>query len=198
MSTTNYQKHSTKNPIERFFVDNFNNTLISVLKPLDIESVLDVGCGEGFTLQRLTNEHIGKKLEGSDSIQEALDLGKKIHPHLKLVKGDLYELPYGNNSFDLLICTEVLEHLEDPKKALKELVRVSKKYILLSVPNEPWFTLSRILRGKDILQIGKHPEHLQYWTSGEFETFVKQESVSILTKKHPIPWTMILIEKNHN
>lgn len=196
MSTTNYQKHSTKNPIERYFLDNFNNTLISIIQQLPAYSVLDVGCGEGFTLQRLTNQKIGKKLEGVDFVQEALDLGKKIHPHLKLIKGDLYELPYENDSFDLLLCTEVLEHLEYPQKALQELIRVSKKYILLSVPHEPWFTISRILRGKNLLQLGKHPEHVQYWTSEAFEKFVSVEEVKILKVMHPFPWTMILIGKN--
>ena len=62
--TTNYDKHNTKNFIGKLFVNNFLNTLVKVTKPLQIESILDVGCGEGFTLDRLQKEKIGKSFEG--------------------------------------------------------------------------------------------------------------------------------------
>lgn len=193
--TSNYQKHKSKNPIQQFLIRNFYTTFINVLKPLpDIETVLDVGCGEGFTLERLWAHNIGKKLEGIDFSKEAIALGKKTYPTFIFKQGSIYRLPYKDSSFDLVVSTEVLEHLEDPKKAFKELIRVSNKYLLLSVPNEPFFTMQRILRGKNIMQLGKHSEHLNYWTGGEFEAFVKKEPVKIIAKKYPFPWTMLLLK----
>ena len=62
--STNFEKHTTKNPVGKLFLNNFLNTVVKTIKPLNIDSVLDVGCGEGFTLHRLIKEKIGKEFEG--------------------------------------------------------------------------------------------------------------------------------------
>lgn len=193
---TNLEKHTTKNPISRMFLDNFLKTVVDTIKPLSVKSVLDVGCGEGFTLATLKKEKFLQKLEGVDSVKESISMGKKLHPDIMMKLGDIYDLEYKDNSFDILLCTEVLEHLQNPHAALKELLRVSKRYVLVTVPNEPWFTISRILRGKNLLKLGAHPEHIQWWTSSAFHKFVsKQKGVKIRVRKFPFPWTMILLEK---
>jgi len=193
--TSNYEKHTTKNPIGKWFLQNFMNNLISTVRPLNVESILDVGAGEGFTLARLSREKIGKKLEGIEYSKEAIDLGKKLHPEFLIKQGNIYDLPYKDNSFDLVVSTEVLEHLDNPKVGLRELIRVAKKYILLTVPNEPWFTVQRFLRGKNILKFGDHQEHMQHWTSQSFEKFVTHgNNIEVIAKKRPFPWTMLLLD----
>lgn len=194
-TTTNFEKHTNRNPISRLFLDNFLKQLVATIKPLEVSSVLDVGCGEGFTLDHLQKEHIGKKLEGIDAVDDALKIGKKLYPKLTLKKGDIYHLQYKANSFDIVLCTEVLEHLEDPAKALQELLRVCKKYVLVTVPNEPWFTFQRFARGKNIVGLGAHPEHIQHWTHIGFQKFVLKQKAKIVVCKSPFPWTMLLVEK---
>jgi ubiquinone/menaquinone biosynthesis C-methylase UbiE len=194
MQTTNLKKHTTKNPISRFFLENFTKTLLSEVKEINPKSILDVGAGEGFTLQKLKDYHIGEKLEGIEYMDEAIQFAKELHPQVVIKKGDIYKLPYKDNSFDLVICSEVLEHLEDPGKGLEELKRVSKRYCLLSVPNEPFFTIQRFLRGKNVFKLGDHPEHIQHWSSNSFEKFVSSK-LKIKTVKTPLPWTFILTEK---
>ncbi len=193
--TTNFEKHSTNNPIGKLALKNFMNTVVGSVKSLKPESILDVGSGEGFTLARFHTEKIGKKLEGIEYMKEALELGKKLHPHIQTKPGNIYKLPYKDNMFDLVLSTEVLEHLDEPGKGLKELIRVSKKYVLLTVPNEPWFTVQRFMRGRNMLKLGAHPEHVNLWTSKKFEDFVKNHNVKIVHKKQPFPWIMILAEK---
>lgn len=194
-TTDNFKKHTSKNPVQRFLLDNFLNTLVKTVKPLQVSSVLDVGCGEGFTLDRLYREKIGKNLEGIEYLDTAIKIGKKIHPHITLTKGDIYTLPYKDNSFDLVLCTEVLEHLADPKKALKELVRVSKKYLLLSVPNEPIFMASNFLRGKNWSRWGNDIEHINHWTFWGFEKFAGREKLKVVHRSYPFPWTMLFVKK---
>ena len=195
LSTSNYEKHSTKNPIGRLFLNNFLNTVVTTIRPLHIKNILDAGCGEGFTLTRLSKEKIGDSLEGVDFSKDAIEIGKKMYPDLKLGQADINKLPYRNNSFDLVIATEVLEHVDYPRRALRELIRVSNKYVLVTVPNEPWFTVQRILRGKNLKQLGRHPEHVQYWSSQKFVEFVRREKIKIEVKKLPFPWTMLLLKK---
>ena len=194
MQTTNYTKITTNNPISKFFLNNFYRELINELKVLKPESVLDAGCGEGFTLAKLKKASIGQKLEGIEYMDEAIEIGKKINPEIVIKKGDIYKLPYKDNSFDLVLCTEVLEHLDDPGKAINELKRVAKKYVVLTVPNEPLFTIQRILRGKNILGLGAHPEHIQHWSSQKFKDFVSRQ-LNIVSSKTPLPWTMVVAAK---
>ncbi|MEK7186625.1 MAG: class I SAM-dependent methyltransferase [Patescibacteria group bacterium] len=193
--TDNFAKHTSQNPLQQVLINNFYKSLVSAVKDLKIESVLDVGCGEGFTLNRISEEGIGKKLEGVDFFDTAIELGKKAHPNLALKQGNIYELEYKNDSFDLVMATEVLEHLEDPRKGLKELIRVSKKYLLLSVPNEPFFMGANFLRGKNLKRWGNDIEHIQHWTSRSFKSFVTRSELVILKDLHPFPWTMLLLEK---
>ena len=193
--STNLAKHTTKNFVGRIFLNNFLNTAVKTIRPLNINSMLDAGCGEGFTLDRFFNEKIGRKFEGIEYDPQAVKMANELYPHLDIKQGDIYKLPYKNNSFDLVVATEVLEHLEDPKKAYRELLRVSRKYVLLSVPNEPFFTWQRIARLQNVRHLGAHPEHIQQWTFSAFTKFVKVRGVKLVTRKLPIPWTMVLLKK---
>jgi ubiquinone/menaquinone biosynthesis C-methylase UbiE len=193
-STDNYRKHTTSSSLQRILINNFYETLFAEIKNLEPESILDVGCGEGFTLQKLKDRGIGKKLEGIEYLERAIEIGNKIHPDLKLRQGNIYELPYKDNEFDLVLCTEVLEHLEDPEKALKELKRVAKRYCVISVPNEPWFMLGNFLRGKNVSRLGNDIEHIQHWTHGQMKRFVGKE-LKVKLMKNPLPWTLIIGEK---
>lgn len=195
VSTTNFEKHTSNNPLQKLLLANFYRESFKMLRSINPESILDVGAGEGFTLNKLEQEGIGKNLEGIEYMEEAIELGKKLYPNVKIKKGDIYKLPYKDNSFDVIICTEVLEHLDRPDEALTELKRVTKKYLLLSVPNEPYFTIQRFLRGKNIKRLGAHPEHLQWWTHEAFLRFLKQNKLKIIDKKAPFAWTLVLVEK---
>ncbi|MBI5044386.1 MAG: class I SAM-dependent methyltransferase [Candidatus Levybacteria bacterium] len=193
-TTDNYRKHKSSSTIQQKLLGQFNAALLEEAKKLSPKTVLDVGCGEGFTLEKLRTNGVGERLEGVDFLDRAIELGKKEHPKLKLKQGTIYDLDYKDNSFDLVICSEVLEHVDDPEKALKELVRVSKKYCLLSVPNEPFFMLGNFLRGKNLSRFGNDIEHINHWTFFMFRNFV---SKYLVVKKalHPIPWTLIVAEK---
>lgn len=163
-----------------------------MIKPLRMKTILDVGCGEGFTLKKLEEKKIGKKNEGIDYSADAIKIGKKLYPGLELSKGDVYGLKFKDNNFDLSICTEVLEHLTDPASAVAEIKRVSGKYIIFSVPNEPFFIAANFLRGKYLRTFGNHPEHINHWTSSGFEKFLKKQGLTVIKSKHPFAWSLVL------
>lgn len=190
--TTNYKKHQNQNPIQKILIDNFYKNLFEMIKPLKCSRILDVGCGEGFTLKKLKERGIGKNTEGIDYSKDAIEIGKTIYPDLKLFEGNVYNLFYKDKTFDLSICTEVLEHLDDPAEAVREIKRVTKKYIIFSVPNEPFFIMANFLRGKYLKNFGNHPEHINHWTSIGFESFLKNQGLKIIKSKHPFAWTIVL------
>lgn len=192
--TTNYIKHTSKNPLQVFLINNFYNTAFSLIKKINPKRVLDVGCGEGESLAKIKALGLAKHLEGIDYSDDALKIGRKIHPDLKLRKASIYSLPYKSNSFDLIICTEVFEHLDDPMKALDSLYHVTSKYCLISVPNEPIFRISNFLRGKYLASFGNSDGHINHWSEEQFVKFVKKR-FKMVKAKAPFPWTMVLAEK---
>jgi 2-polyprenyl-3-methyl-5-hydroxy-6-metoxy-1,4-benzoquinol methylase len=190
MATSNYKKHTSKNPLKRFYINNFFKVVFDFIQNLKIESVLDVGCGEGFVLKKIKEQNIGTQFKGVDASKKAVSLGRRENPDLDIQTGDIYDLKFEDKSFDLVMCIEVLEHLKCPEKAIKELKRVSKKYILFSVPNEPWFTFL------NYTQWGKDIGHINKWTSGKFIEFIKSRELKILKIRTPFPWTLVLCKKN--
>jgi 2-polyprenyl-3-methyl-5-hydroxy-6-metoxy-1,4-benzoquinol methylase len=193
-ATDNYRKHKTSSKLQKKLLARFNTALVEEARNLKPESILDVGCGEGFTLEMLRKKGVGKKLEGVDFLDRAIQLGKKEHPKLTLKQGTIYDLKYKDNSFDLVICSEVLEHVDDPERAIQELVRVTRKYCLFSVPNEPIFMLGNFFRGKNITRFGNDIEHINHWAFWQFKKFVS-EHATIKKARYPLPWTMVIAEK---
>lgn len=191
--TSNYKKHTHWNPIQRILIGLFYWIAIDMIKKLNPERILDVGCGEGFTLAKLRKEKIGNYLEGIEYLQDAIDLGKEIHPDIKIRKGSIYELPYKDNSFDLVLCTEVLEHLADPRKGLKEILRVSSKYCFISIPNEPFFMLANLIRLKNVPRWGNDPDHKNHWTYFSFKKFLGKEKVQVIEYKAPLPLPLLIV-----
>ena len=90
------------------------------------DSILDAGCGgEKHPYCFLKLENLCPKLKG-------IDFNNHWHP--KILKGDLNALKFKSNSFDTAICLDVLEHIPEWETALNELIRVSKKRVILIVP----------------------------------------------------------------
>jgi len=107
----------------------FKNT--ADLIPAKVKSLLDVGCGNGVFVNYLSEIR-------PDILLHAMDRSSKALEYVKTNKseGDIVSMPFKDGEFECVTCLEVLEHL--PKlayeEAIKELVRVSSKYIIVSVP----------------------------------------------------------------
>ena len=114
-------------PSSKIVLERVNRTISLV--PKDTRTVLEVGCGNGQLLNKLHKS--GFDCFGIGISEEGL---KYVKCKKKLMNGS--NLNFKDNSFDLVICSDVLEHLSLSvyKKTLKELERVSKKYILITTP----------------------------------------------------------------
>jgi SAM-dependent methyltransferase len=98
------------------------------LIPPEVESVLEVGCGDGVVINGL-----GQRLVvGADLSRRSLAQVKRPR-----VQADVFGLPFGDRTFDLVLCAEVLEHL-DPDglpEAAAELARVARRHLVIAVPD---------------------------------------------------------------
>jgi 2-polyprenyl-3-methyl-5-hydroxy-6-metoxy-1,4-benzoquinol methylase len=190
----NLQKYESRNPVQRFLIWYFHRRVWEMVKGTGCRNVLDVGCGEGFSIERLLAADGHLPLQGMDYDWAALVRAKESHPEVWFQMGDIRRLPYQGDSFDLVLCLEVLEHLAEPALALGELRRVSGRYCLISVPNEPWFMLSNLLRGKNVRAWGNDPEHIQHWTAGRFGSLLS-DYFTVERVVYPFPWVLALCRK---
>ena len=193
MKTSNLVKYQSKNPIQQALIARFQKKVISLVKQKNLETIADIGCGEGFGLKNLSINNIGTNYLGLDSSKTSLKLARNINPEFEYVLGSIYKTQLKNKSFDMVMCTEVLEHLEDPEAAIVELRRISKKYVLISVPFEPWFRIMNFLRGKYLNTLGNHPEHINWWGK---KGLMKLVSKHLKIRHHTIslPWQIVLCE----
>lgn len=120
--------------------------LLAILSLIDLKEVgltLDVGCGVGWLTRQYAKLTQGQVI-GIDFSKESINgaRSKAIEEglnNLKFEVMDAEELRFENNTFDCIICSEVLEHLLNPQKALDEMNRVVKPtgQIVITTPN-PW------------------------------------------------------------
>ena len=99
------------------------------------DDCLDVGCGDGGTSGGWLHEHAGSYL-GVDISESAIEMASARGLDARLID-DAGDLPFPDGSFDLAICTEVLEHLFAPQRALAEIRRVLRPggRVIVTVPN---------------------------------------------------------------
>ena len=100
--------------------------------------LLDAGCGTGWFSQRAFER---------GAIVTSMDLGDNLlnetakKCNSKRVIGSVLEIPFENNSFDIIISSEVIEHVPNPLVAIKEMYRVLKPggTLILTTPNKIWY-----------------------------------------------------------
>jgi 2-polyprenyl-3-methyl-5-hydroxy-6-metoxy-1,4-benzoquinol methylase len=187
----NLQKYESRNPFQQFLIWYFHRRVWELVEAVGAQRILDVGCGEGFTIDRLLRVNGSLPIQGLDHDWPALERARSRHPQVFFQMGDIGRLPYGRESFDLVLCLEVLEHLAEPRAALEELGRVSAGYCLISVPNEPFFMMSNFLRGKNVRAWGNDPEHVQHWTTRQFVAMLGKH-FTVERVVYPFPWALAL------
>jgi Methylase involved in ubiquinone/menaquinone biosynthesis len=111
--------------------------VITIMNPLEYESVLDVGCGTGALLDEVLNR---KKVSiaGIDLSEKMLNIARqRLGQAADLKNGDSENLPWADNSFDMVLCTDSFHHYPNPGTVLCEIKRVLKPGGKLIIA-DPW------------------------------------------------------------
>jgi len=182
-------KYGTRNPVARILVQRFLDVVGSLYRGRAPRTVADVGCGEGLLASHLIKLHRPQRFEACDLTLERVVEG--IDPLIHFSEASIYDLPFASGEFDLVVCCEVLEHLERPAEGLRELARVSRGSVLISVPREPLWRLLNIVRGRYLGDFGNTPGHIQHFSGRGFEDLARGGLRSEAVRR-PIPWTVIL------
>ena len=103
----------------------FYEELATIFAPLAPKRLIDVGCGTGHLL-RFTVDQMAvapERIVGVDHSEDGIHKARELLPSATWIVSDLYDLPL-SEQFDLVLCTEVLEHLDEPGRAADQLLRL--------------------------------------------------------------------------
>lgn len=188
-----YDKYGSRNPIARVLMKGFLRSFDRLVAAADAETVLEVGCGSGELSMRLARQ--GYRVTGTDISEGMVRLAGERAGHgpdsPRFFVSDLFDLDPRQGQYDLVVCCEVLEHLEDPGRAVDHLKTLTRSTLLFSVPREPVWRCLNVARGKYWRQFGNTPGHLQHWSRRGFRSFLESR-VILVAEDSPFPWTMLL------
>lgn len=144
---------------------------LALNKYVDEQStILDVGFGLGYGLNILAIK--AREVNGLDVDPLVLDHCRKTlvgrNPRLNVLNiFDGYNLPFPDGAFDMVTCVDVIEHVDDYKRLIQEMLRVSRKGIFLSTPNRRQEYTNRDGSPKNYW-------HLREWSYPEFDGIVRE------------------------
>lgn len=190
------------------FSDGFQRRLNKIIRIIDIKDkrILDQGCGEGVWLTQFMKYTDSSNVFGVDidpeGIKEFISSNEDISPNnLKVCPAEKLDFP--DNYFDIVFSNEVLEHVEDDKKAVHEVIRVLKPggYFVVFTPNRGWpfethgmFWRSKYYWGNIPLLpwfpagIRKHlAPHVRNYSNGDIRRLFSNIPVTIVHWKHVFP-----------
>jgi 2-polyprenyl-3-methyl-5-hydroxy-6-metoxy-1,4-benzoquinol methylase len=153
------QKFLSREVLKRF------EELLSILREnrvdLTNKSVIDVGCGNGLFLKILSENYILGNQTGMEYVNAAIEVAGKINP------GPEYVLHNIENSFprkfDAVFCTEVLEHIPNPGKAMKNMLEMlnNNGVLILTVPNG---------------RLDQYEGHINFWSPESWRVFIEDNA----------------------
>jgi len=154
--------------------------------------ILDAGCGEGITLEKLIRQFPDCQVEGLDVDPANIEICRQHN--LPVRQGSILQLPYDDNTFDTCTFMEVIEHLQQPEQALAELARVLKPAgrLLVVFPVDWAFFLARVIcmRFKEAMF---DPAHLRQWSTRALKAAMRKVGLRVFAARSmPLPWPMKL------
>lgn len=190
-----FNKHESKNILFRYLVNGYRKKLQEKISNLHGKTVLEIGSGEGYILNYVQEVRPDLNLAGSDISHESIKSNLQIYPQIKwcVTKGEY--LPFQKSEFDIVLACEVLEHLPDPARVLAEMRRVTKKFVVISVPQEPLWRILNMLRLKYVSDLGNTPGHLQHWSTKEIRKLVGAY-FEVISLETTFPWTFLIGKKS--
>ncbi len=192
-----FDKYGSRNIIVRDIMKGFFEGVSRLLPSLPPKRILEVGCGDGFMVNFVSDFYHNKpELYGVDISENIINEARANYSEVRFSVQSVYDLDFEGSSFDLVLAFEILEHLRDPGAALEEICRVASGNILFTVPREPLWRILNITRLKYLSSMGNTPGHIQHWSKKTFLRYLYKhcESVEVL---NPLPFIQVLCKKRN-
>jgi SAM-dependent methyltransferase len=188
-----YDKYASQNPVVKRLMSGFHASLDELWGEAGPESVLDVGCGEGVLTSEWAERLDDRRIVGIDLEDPKLAREWAAHhrPNLEFRAEEATSLSFADHEFDMATAIEVLEHVPEPEATLSEMARVARRWLLVSVPREPFWRGLNVARGAYWRSLGNTPGHVNHWSTRSFVSLL--ERYGDVQARTPFPWTMALV-----
>lgn len=147
-------------------------------------SLLDIGCTSGYYYEIINHYFPGRfDYSGCDYNKNSIELAKNYYPYVNFSVEDITKLSFEEKCYDITFLSGVIEHVPDFKKGIKELCRITKKYIIL---HRIWLT-----DGKTSCKKGT-----QYFVPVIRNQYNKKEFFDLFEKRFKIIWESSVFDSN--
>ncbi len=189
-----YDKYGTSNPMARHLMQQFTNSVLELLQMVPaVTKIHEIGCGEGHFSSHFAGAC--KQLRSTDISSDCVELAKQKAKasgySAEILTRDLHDMRVDEDKAELVVCCEVLEHVEGPESAVRKLAELADPYLIASVPREPLWRVLNCARGKYLSDLGNTPGHINHWSRAGFVSLLSAE-FEIIEVRTPLPWTMVL------
>lgn len=180
---------SVKTAYDQFYTNDQSNwrmlgakykaqNILDVCQSIKPRKVLEVGAGDGSILHFLDQANFAPELYALEIAQSGVDQirGRNLSSLKEVQVFDGYRIPYEDNSFDLIVLSHVLEHVEHERMLIRELKRVAR-YIVIEVPKDYRYGVDK--RINHFLSYG----HINMYTPTSLRFLLQSEGLKILGDK---------------
>jgi len=192
-----FDKYGSRNPIVRWMMTGFLDAFSDLVDLTGVGNVLEIGCGEAELSIHMAKK--GIKVRGCDIAPDAIDEARSrveaAGAEVELWTQRLEDFDGRAERAPLVVCCEVLEHLDEPESGLRILWELADPWLLCSVPREPIWRALNIARGRYVEDLGNTPGHVNHWSKRGFIDFVSQR-LDVVETRSPLPWTMLLCRRH--
>jgi ubiquinone/menaquinone biosynthesis C-methylase UbiE len=145
--------------------------------------ILDIGCGEGITLEKVAQMPTRKLTLGIDLSEENVTICSSFG--LPVIYGSAYCLPFRENYFDVCLMLESVEHMDQPTQAIMEAHRVLKPggKLVVVTPHDRNFLVSRLMTLK-VKEAFYDPGHLKVWHPKELKKLFADCGFSVICQRN--------------
>lgn len=180
--------------------------VLSLLRGVRAGSLLDVGCAEGRKAEAYAAA-LGLPLERAAGIEANPAYAAEAAKKIKVYSADIERepLPLPEESFDLVVCNQVLEHLKNIYRPLRELDRVVKTggHLLIGVPNlAGLYNRALLLAGRQPLCVALDGPHVRGFAHGTLLAFLRSNPNFTVeacagSNLYPLPWPLLDLANGH-
>lgn len=159
------------------------NKVLGILRGLQPDTLLDIGSGRGAFLWPLLDAFSYLPVTCADILDHRVAGIQAVQnggvARLAVVRADATALPFADGSFDVVTLLEVLEHIPDMRRALAEVCRVARRFVVLSVPLHP----------------DDNPEHIHLFDQHELSALLQQQGIARVSADHVLNHLILVARK---
>lgn len=172
-------KYSASSNISRYMI---TKSILNSINDYSFKTFIDIGGAEGYTAF-LVRQLFHVNVMSTDLSENACKMAKEIFD-IDALACDIHNLPFQDNQFDIVLCSETIEHVTDYKLAIKELLRITKNVLIITVPHESPEEVEANIRNK--VPHG----HIHYFDTQSLD-YLKNEGYVLRAEKTLSPFLVI-------